>query len=244
MDHKKLIKTYLEGIVELVEVPDNIKRKAFASVPNVDVGKYEMTNESLYSITGVRGSNFIADLIAKYYGSYNLVITDGTANIGSDAVTFGLKFNKTNAIELNEVNYKALVNNIKLSSLEHKITTYHGSSVKILPTLKQDVIYLDPPWGGKSYKKHHHLRLYLDSIELVDIFKKFRYNAKMFVFKVPLNYDLNNFLTGVILPVHVHNYIDTYGKVRFRILILWSVKDFNFLSCGDSELNRNAVTSS
>jgi hypothetical protein len=216
----RYLKRYLDGKVEIISAPDEILAKGFPESSGIDYHKLKLTNEALYSITGKKGSQFIANLIVKYYGTNDLVITDATGNVGSDTITFALNFSKVNSIEINPINYDALVNNISVYNLRDKITAYNDDSIKKLQELEQDVIYIDAPWGGSSFKKYKYMKLYLGTHELVDIYKKFKGKAKMFVFKVPPNYDFNYFLSQISNAVHVETYIGSKKKIRFKIIVV------------------------
>jgi hypothetical protein len=236
-----------EKKIKIIDVPEKIKKNLFPDSPiNIDISKLQLSDEGMYSISGKRGSKTISDLISKYFGSTHLTITDATANNGTDTITFGLTFDKVNSIEINSVNYAVLVNNVDVYGLGKscdpsmgkscdpsngdKISLYNNDSLLLLDKLKQDVIYVDAPWGGQDYEKRECVRLYLDEMELCDIFTKFRINAKIFVFKVPVNYDFNYFIRKISVPVngisqnqavHIHSHLSSDGKkIRFKIIIV------------------------
>lgn len=214
-------KNYIGGNIEKIPVTIDVLTKGFPEMSGINYENLQLTNEGLFSISGQKGSKLITDLIIEYYGSTDLTITDGTANNGSDTIMFGLNFVHVNSIELNPVNYEVLLNNIAVYNLQNKITTFNDDTLNLLNDLTQDVIYIDAPWGGKDYKKHYKLRLYLGDMELSDIFLKFKNKAKMFVFKVPYNYDFNNMIYRLnTYNIHIHNYIDSRDRVKFRIIFI------------------------
>ena len=72
--------------------------------------------------------------------------------------------------------------------------------------LKQDVIFIDAPWGGPLYYKKNHLDLYLGDHNLVDIVKIIYDNkySKICILKVPNNFNfktLNN-LKNIVYHVY------------------------------------------
>ena len=126
-------------------------------------------------------------------------------------MTLALDFDFVNSIELDPVNYSALENNVNIYGLNN-VKIYLGNSIEILPRLKQDVIYIDAPWGGVDYKKNTSLRLYLGDMELSDIYNKFKSKTKLFVFKIPTNYDFTHFIQNTLLNkyyIHSFRYKDT-----------------------------------
>ena len=167
--------------------------KSFPDASGVDKFKLTMTTESIYSVSGKQGALFTTELIKSYLKTSNITITDATSNVGSDAIMFALHFDKVNSIELDPINFSALQNNVRVYGLKN-INLIMGDSLNYLDKLHQDVIYIDAPWGGVDYKKHKNLRLYLGTMELSDIYLKYKQNARLFVFKVPVNYDMNYFI--------------------------------------------------
>ena len=209
------------GNIEIIDVSEDVKKKAFPKKQGIDYKQLQMTNEGLFSVSGDYGSNTISNLIIKYYGTKNLIITDATANNGSDTIRFGLNFDQVNSIELNSVNYSVLKNNVAVYALENKIKIYNDDSLNLLNKLEQDVIFIDAPWTGKDYKKQEIMRLYLNNYEISEIFLKYKQNAKMFVFKVPYNYDFNYFIKTVgPESIHIHNHLGHSNRIKFKIIIV------------------------
>jgi 16S rRNA G966 N2-methylase RsmD len=165
----------------------------FFNKKGIDYSKLQLGEGSLGISSDKYGSKLLVDLIKLHLKKDDITITDMTANVGVDSIAFGLHFKKVNSIELNNRLFNSLNNNINVYNLKN-IKTYNGSSVEIIKNLKQDVIYIDAPWGGEDYHKNTSVKLYLDNIELSDIYNMFKNKTKLFVLKVPKNYDINNFI--------------------------------------------------
>lgn len=138
-----------------------------------------------------------------------LVITEMTAGVGGNVLSFAKYFKYVNAIELDPLRYKYLENNVKLYGFDN-VNCYNGDSVKILlekDDINQDIVFFDPPWGGSDYKLHSNLRLNFGefSIETVCkiLFKSPR--NKMVVMKLPNNYDYD-FMFGELSGYTVSKY--------------------------------------
>ena len=175
--------------IENVEI--NFFNKFFQNHKNIDKTKLKITTEGIYSVSGYKSANYLCYLIKKYFKNNNITITDGTGNNGTDTIAFGLNFNNVNSIEIDDVNYKVLKNNVNVYELTN-VKLFKGSSLKIIPTLIQDVIFIDAPWT-KNYKEKETIRLFMDNIEISEIFNNFKKYTKLFIFKVPTNYDFNYF---------------------------------------------------
>ena len=183
--------------------------KLFMRPPNGNYEDIEIDDESVLCITPHRTSNIICDIIKTNSVVLDPILFDGTAGCGGDTITFAQAFSNVIACELNFERYKMLVNNICVYGLSN-VTLLHGNSVSTLPKLNNiDIVYIDPPWGGQTYKKHKNLHLQLDTM-FVDEFVNFAFddelqqsNISMVVIKLPLNYDLYSFCTNISTNLHV-----------------------------------------
>jgi 16S rRNA G966 N2-methylase RsmD len=117
------------------------------------------------------------------------------------------------AIELSNERSKYLKNNIDIYEFNN-YTIINNSSINYtneqLEYENQDIIFIDPPWGGINYKntENIHLTLSEKSIEelLFDIIDKLqKYNLsnnlnnnyKIIAYKLPKNYDIKYFYNFV-----------------------------------------------
>ncbi len=85
-----------------------------------------------------------------------------------------------------------LENNINIYKLNNVICL-NLNCLDIIFTLKQDVIFIDPPWGGHEYKDKQNLRLNLGNIGIEKLSNMFLNNkiCNYVILKLPTNYDLN-----------------------------------------------------
>lgn len=184
----------------IIENVDNkFKSKYFPMMKNINLNNIKITTEGKYSISDNNSSNKLIYLIYKYFSTFNLVITDGTGNNGSDSIALGLKFKTINSIELDDTNFKVLENNVKFVYKLDNVNIFKGSSLDYIKKIYQDIIYLDPPWGGINYKKNSRLELYMDNKNLGQIYNENKNYAKLFIFKLPINYDFTNFIQKTLV---------------------------------------------
>jgi 16S rRNA G966 N2-methylase RsmD len=147
----------------------------------------------LYSVTQKEDANEIIKIIQKYQPDLNqLIITDATAGVGGDTINFALKFKQVNAIEIAKTHCDILQHNIDVYRLKNVIV-HCTNYLDIMKKIKQDIIYFDPPWGGIEYKEQKELQLFLKDQTIEDVIKILLNDAKMFVVKVPFNFDLKHF---------------------------------------------------
>ena len=172
----------------------------FPSKDGVDLNKLKITTIGEYSITSYTSNKEIIKLIEEQVGK-NITILDGTSGVGGDTIGFALNFKKVISIEKDELNFEALSNNVdvyKLSNVELYNRDFTIDGYNIIETEKPDVVFFDPPWLGRDYKKYKTMDLFLNNINIVDIIKNIVDNykfIKLIVLKVPINYNfskLNN----------------------------------------------------
>jgi len=147
--------------------------------------------EGLYSITLPNDADDISCIILELLGN-DILICDGTSGIGGNTISFGKNFNKVISIELCESRFKLLIKNIEAYDLKN-VKLINGSCLDYL-NIECEAFFFDPPWGGPEYKKKENVTFKLDNIKLVDIIKKIKtYGQKIIFFKLPNNYNLNEF---------------------------------------------------
>lgn len=203
--------------------------KYFPTYNKVDKSKLQITTEGIYSVSGVAAASFISKIIFKIFKTNKIIITDATANNGSDSIMFAILFSKVNSIELEDTNFKVLKNNLYQYKLKN-VSPYKGNSLEIISKLKQDVIFIDAPWK-KKHKGYEILQIYLykntkensEKIEISEIFNMFKKNCKVMIFKVPLYYDFGYFFTHsktkkfTVVPFH-----NEKNKVVFHYIICFT----------------------
>jgi hypothetical protein len=197
----------------------NIKKinKTFPNYKNINKSKLQLTTQGIYSVSGYESAYYLCKLIEKYFKSKNLIITDGTGNNGSDTIPLALTFTKVNSIELDNTNFKVLENNVKQYDLKN-IFLFNDSSLNLIPNLIQDVIYLDAPWT-KNYKESKVIKLYMDNKEISELYNEFKIYAKLFIFKVPINYDFTYFIqTTMIKKYYIHSYTNKFNDIKFYFI--------------------------
>ena len=185
---------YLKYKKKYLEIGNLENSNIFAKKEGIDYDKLIITDEGKYSITRQKDGERLLEIIKKEIKTTkDKIITDLTGCVGGDTILFGLNFKKVYSIEYNDINYKALENNVKNVYNLENVKLYHGDSTKIY-NWKTDVLYLDPPWGGNDYKEKDRIDLYLGNIR-VDIFIieiLERENRPKYIFiKLPRNYNFS-----------------------------------------------------
>jgi 16S rRNA G966 N2-methylase RsmD len=188
----------------------------------IDYDNVDMTKEGWFSITYPADASTISHIVKQAYLNLNInlninlnenlnkkkeiIITDATSGIGGNVLTFSTFFNKVNAIELNNENYKALCHNMSLYNRSN-IKFYNGDSLMLIPCIKQDIIFVDPPWGGRFYKQENFVNIKLGYLILPKLIQFLKLHAKIVAIKLPYNANLK----GIY---------DQYKKIKIRNYVL------------------------
>ncbi len=189
---------------DVIEIDDKIIKIMFPYKEGLEWDELKVNKEATYSSSQIHGAKMIIDIMKSYFGGRDdLVVTDGTSNIGTDAISLALdpKIKKVNAVELIDKNCKLLKHNVGVYGLEDKIDIYCADFLEQIGKLSSkmdiDIIYVDPPWGGVDYSKQDKMNLFLGDKEIAQVILDHLDKTKIFVIKVPNNFDFNNFMKKV-----------------------------------------------
>ncbi len=154
------------------------------------INEYKLNTESEYSITRkFQGEQFIK--IAKEFTGQNLktlTITDGTAGAGGDTVNFSNNFKYVMGVEVKKETFKLLTKNCEHFKCKN-VTLINDDYSTLYDKLRQDIIYLDPPWGGPEYKFKKEIILSVGKYSLKQIIDKIAKDklCKYIFVKMPYN---------------------------------------------------------
>jgi tRNA1(Val) A37 N6-methylase TrmN6 len=205
------------------------------SPEDFNYGQLLVANDSRYSCLMPWHIDQVAGIFL--YETQNLCINDiidSTGNIGCDSILFRLLYPDANitTIELNKNTYDLLVTNMNnLKNITHQnvkeIKTLNMNCLNYIYENIADMIYVDPPWDGESYKnqKYHNLSLTDSSFNMVEIGKIVNKllisNDGLIVVKLPYNINFNKFKNQVMYkftrPIYMNNYTiyTSSGKISY-----------------------------
>lgn len=221
---KKIIKYNPNFAINEVPVTRAIFDKKFPKFKKVNPSLLKITNVGLYSIATPYISKSICNYILKYLHTTKITITDALGNVGGMTLMFAHIFNKINVCEIIPLNCKVLSNNLSVYGLLHKVNIICGDYFDHMLKLKQDVIFLDPPWGGYDYKKVAELSLCLNNINIACIHKLLKYTKYIFLL-VPSNFNFDYFFKKLFklnknVKINLHSLCDKLdGTAKILIVI-------------------------
>jgi 16S rRNA G966 N2-methylase RsmD len=177
----------------------------------------KITDKGKYSISKPVDADWITNIIVNF--SINILkkdpstqnIIDATAGIGGNVINFSKNFLQVSAIEINSVHYEVLKNNVNALDLKN-IKLYNDNFLNFVEIHKNNnsIFFLDPPWGGKSYKNFKYFNLKLGKIMIHDVINILYKKGYKYVFlKAPINLNVSPIIENVIyLNFNIHKNIN------------------------------------
>ena len=154
------------------------------------------TTEGQYSVIYASHAEIMINLISKHLPNAlsSYVITDATSNVGGFVLIASKYFKKVHAIELSDINMDALEHNLNIYKRTN-VRTYLNDCTTILDSLEQDVIFIDPPWGGTYGYADSSIDIQLSGMTMSDIVNNHR--KTLFVLRLPRNFAFKKFMNNV-----------------------------------------------
>lgn len=152
----------------------------------------------LYSISPPKNAYIITTFVTRHFKDSNVIVTDAMAGLGGNMMSFANHLYHVNAIECDVERFKHLVSNINLYSIAN-VVCLNVDYLTVMHKIKQHVIFMDPPWGGKNYKETDNMIIEINDIPLHEICKDIYDNklCLLLLLKLPLNYDINSFSESI-----------------------------------------------
>jgi 16S rRNA G966 N2-methylase RsmD len=232
---KNIIKEFINNVIEdspkeLIIGKDFPKEKILHFFPKIfNMNKLRITDVGLYSITKREEAYFITNLITKFFINKKITITDSTACIGGNSISFAMSQNiiKVNSVEKSQLHSDILKNNLQVYCLDNKVEVINDNYLNVCNKLEQDVIYHDFPWGGISYKEKNNMHLYLtddngEKYDLINIVNNLKDKCRLQVIKVPINFSFNDFFVNIDYnKIRIHKIFNKYNhKIYYYIIFL------------------------
>ena len=106
--------------------------------------------------------------------------------------------------------------------MNDKINIICDDYLKVMNSLKQDIIFFDPPWGGWNYKKNVIMNLKLSDRTIDNIISELisKKVASLICVKVPFNYDFKK-LFSLINKTDVYTFYKENNKVSFYMVTIF-----------------------
>lgn len=156
--------------------------------------KIILDTEALFSTTDQLTADKITQDILKFVPK-SATITDATACAGGNTYSFSQHFAHVLAFEKDALRVRILRHNMTLLGATN-VSIRNGDSFILCTQQSQNVIFLDPPWGGPDYKKHARVSLFLSERPLAEFCRIMVATrvTRFIALKAPTNFDEVSFV--------------------------------------------------
>uniref|UniRef100_K3X203 Trimethylguanosine synthase n=1 Tax=Globisporangium ultimum (strain ATCC 200006 / CBS 805.95 / DAOM BR144) TaxID=431595 RepID=K3X203_GLOUD len=140
-----------------------------------------LDHESWYSVT----PQAIAEHIARRLQCD--IVVDPFAGCGGNVIQLAMVCKHVIAIDIDPEKIRMAKHNAAIYGVAHKIEWIVGNSLEILPTVKADVVFLSPPWGGLHYSRDHFRldEMLVKGVSGVELFAKARQVSPNIAYYLP-----------------------------------------------------------
>ncbi|XP_061454974.1 trimethylguanosine synthase isoform X2 [Rhineura floridana] len=109
----------------------------------------KLDREGWFSVTPEKIAEHIADRVSQ---SFNCdIIVDAFCGVGGNTIQFALAAKKVIAIDIDPGKISLACSNAEVYGVADQIEFICGDFMKLASSLKADVVFLSPPWGGPEY---------------------------------------------------------------------------------------------
>ena len=212
-----------------IDLPVGIKRRWFGDIRSTHLlAQLRMTRYAMYTTSLVDHSQYLLDNLARFFPRLDeLTMTDATAGIGGNSRIFAGVFRKTFCIEINRKSAEIMDHNFRLLGIRGRTKIININYLRVMHLLKQDIIFLDPPWGGINYKKQKCADLYLYSeygpVNVATLVADYLADrAKIIIIKAPPHF---NYLSVMdrFQYVEVLKIMKSSERVSYHLVILSNI---------------------
>ena len=210
------------------------------------IKQFQFDVEALYSVTKYVYANRISKLLLKLKGiDHTSSILECMSCVGGNSISFLQYFDKCVFVEKDSNKVDMLTNNINSLStyISKKIGNFSivNGDIDTLITGKKnnilnqsfDIVFIDPPWGGKHYKYDKNIKIKIDNRPLFEFIHSFKDMARYVVLKLPFNYDMEHLklkLNNDCKVIHTHDIKNSKDKIKMKIIIVEISKSNMFSS--------------
>jgi 16S rRNA G966 N2-methylase RsmD len=185
-----------------------------------EIEKIELDEVAYFSLCPKTHADKITQGIVDLLKSHNLnpkqmTITDGCAGVGGVSMSLIVSnmFKKVISVEMDQGRAKLLTTNIhaiKRPDNSTEIEIQQNNYLDAMPTLEQDVVFFDPPFGGPGYKYYKNAVLFLGGKHMADIANELltKSKTKYVLIRTPENFCENYFKSNLDKHLHCYQYLE------------------------------------
>jgi hypothetical protein len=189
-----------------------------------------MTKYAMYTTSPPDHTQFLLEVLAMYFSDLKQrTITDATSCIGGNARMFVGKFQLVNTVDISKLHTDILVHNFGVLELGKMgaFNVYTDNYLSVYDGIKQDIIFIDAPWGGVEYRSKKDNALYLNdnagvATSLCDLIQRELFlHAAIIVIKVPKTYNPTRlYKMGMYKYINVIRIMNGPFNVTYNMIVL------------------------
>ena len=192
-----------------VDIKEIKAEKYFRRPKNGHISDYRITDIGKYSIASIWLSNHVGAILRTYTDKKRPTITDATGGIGGNTMGFSRYFSHVNSVEENKIHHEILKSNVNVYGAKN-IKVIKGNYDTKFRTLKQDILFIDPPWGGPDVLRKKNVNLKFARHNLWQAAKRYATASDgrlVVAFNLPRTYDFGKFISNnaYFEKVTIHN---------------------------------------
>ncbi|XP_046451399.1 trimethylguanosine synthase-like isoform X3 [Daphnia pulex] len=138
-----------QNVQQLPEIPENKELKKYWAQRYRLFSKFDkgirLDYDSWFSVTPERIARHIADRCRCD------LIVDAFCGAGGNSIQFAFKCERVIAIDIDPSKIELARHNASVYGVADRIEFIVGDFFQLAPSLKADVVFLSPPWGGPKY---------------------------------------------------------------------------------------------
>ena len=162
----------------------------------------------MYSVTNRPVADAMTDILSQALRIYtnhrasSSVVVDCTAGVGGNTMSFSRTFHRVVSVEINKRRSSCLVQNVARSQCEN-VEVFNSNVLHLIHTnMFKDAhaFFVDPPWGGVSYKYKEQVSLSISGVKLHEVVRRLARHAisnRVIGIKVPCNFNMDEFQSNL-----------------------------------------------
>ena len=165
-------------------------KRFFPKLNEIDLDNLQIDNIGEYSITRPDEAALISEIIIKE-NNPDETILDAMAGIGGNSISFCNNFKNVVSVESDINRFNILKHNLhQYKFINYKI--HYDDCLNLIDANKFNIIFFDPPWGGKNYLKQDMVELSISGFKIWMVLKYILCeNDKCNIYiKIPSNFNI------------------------------------------------------
>lgn len=162
----------------------------FPNINSVNMNNLQIDDIGEYSITKPEEADLITQIMINETNDTSTIL-DAMAGSGGNTISFCTRFTKVVSVESDIHRFNILKNNLDQYNFPN-YTVFYDDCLNIIDKAKYNIIFFDPPWGGKNYLKQEKVELSISGFKIWMILKYIlseNKNCNIFL-KIPSNFNL------------------------------------------------------